>query len=161
MRVKYSNTDLVIYCVSHGRFTILGKSSVCLRACRLASPLFQCSHQPVTESELVVTHHNLNKRTEMEASEFKVVDVLDAAALTSALTDREKHLVGLAVTVTRGCAPCSGGRIEKVLNAGIEYETIRAAINAGVVVRTVIEGVARNNITTACARDECTAGTPS
>ncbi|TWU62608.1 Carboxymuconolactone decarboxylase family protein [Crateriforma conspicua] len=103
----------------------------------------------------------------MEASEFKVVDALDTTGQSSALTDREKHLVGLTVTVTRGCAPCSGGRIEKALSAGIEYETIRAAIdlaaavNAGVVVRTAIEGAARNNITAACTGDECTVGTPS
>ena len=35
------------------------------------------------------------------------------------LTEREKHLVGLAVTITRGCAYCTGGRTEKALASGI------------------------------------------
>jgi alkylhydroperoxidase/carboxymuconolactone decarboxylase family protein YurZ len=103
----------------------------------------------------------------MDATEFKVKALLDATGQSPDLTDREKHLVGLAVSLTRGCSVCSGGRIEKALDAGIGYETIRAtidlaaAVNAGVTIRTAIEGAARNNIAAACSGDECTAGTPS
>ncbi|HIL25497.1 MAG TPA: hypothetical protein EYG19_08875 [Verrucomicrobia bacterium] len=60
---------------------------------------------------------------------------------------REKHLIGLAVTITRGCIYCTGGRIEKALDSGISQETLGAltdlvaAVNAGVVVRTVLQGL--------------------
>lgn len=103
----------------------------------------------------------------MDAAEFKVKALLDATGATTSLTDREKHLIGLAVTLTRGCSVCSGGRIEKALNAGIDYETIRAtidlaaAVNAGVTIRTAIEGAARSESAAACSGAECTAGTPS
>ena len=83
------------------------------------------------------------------------------------MTDREKHLVGLAVTATRGCIACTGGRIEKALEAGIDYETVRAAIdlaaavNAGVTLRTAIEGAAKHNVDAACSGVECSIGTDS
>ena len=100
----------------------------------------------------------------MDANEFKVKELLEATGQSTALTDREKHLVGLAVTVTRGCSVCTGGRIEKALAAGIEYETIRstidlvAAVNAGVALRTALEGA---STVAACADGSCTTGTPS
>lgn len=103
----------------------------------------------------------------MEATEFKVKAALDATGAVDSLSDREKHLVGLAVTVTRGCIACTGGRIEKALEAGIDYETVRAAldlaaaVNAGVTMRTAIEGAARNNIDAQCSGDECSVGTPT
>jgi alkylhydroperoxidase/carboxymuconolactone decarboxylase family protein YurZ len=92
----------------------------------------------------------------MEATEFKVKELLDATAATDALTDREKHLIGLAVTATRGCIACTGGRIENALQNGVEYETVRAAIdlaaavNAGVTLRTALEGADRNKVGTTC-----------
>ncbi len=100
----------------------------------------------------------------MEATEFKVKDALDATGATAALTDREKHLIGLAVTATRGCIACTGGRIEKALDSDIEYETVLAAIdlaaavNAGVTIRTAIEGAERNNVGEACVGPECAVG---
>jgi hypothetical protein len=39
----------------------------------------------------------------MRAGAFEVKDALDATGATDSLTDREKHLIGLAVTATRGC----------------------------------------------------------
>ena len=102
----------------------------------------------------------------MDATEFQVSGLLNSTGRTEALTDREKHLVGLAVTITRGCSVCTGGRIEKALESGIDDETIRAAIdltaavNAGVAIRTAIEGARRNDIAEACTAPECTAGTP-
>jgi len=103
----------------------------------------------------------------MEAADFKVKDLLDATGATTALTDREKHLVGLAVTLTRGCQFCTGGRIEKALESGIDYETIRstidlaAAVNAGVALRTAIQGVEMNGLQEPCTGDLCTTGVPS
>ena len=85
----------------------------------------------------------------MDSSQFKVKKALEETFQTAALTEREKHLVGLAVTATRGCIACTGGRIEKALGVGVEEETVRAAIdlaaavNAGVTLRTAIEGAAR------------------
>ena len=103
----------------------------------------------------------------MDANEFRVKESLDATGATDALTDREKHLVGLAVTATRGCVACTGGRIENALAAGVQYETVRAAIdlaaavNAGVTLRTAIEGAQRNGIAPVCSGDECGVGTSS
>src|SRR5947209_11500885 len=65
---------------------------------------------------------------------------------TSLLTDREKHLVGLAVTMTRGCQVCTRGRIEKAREAGINDDVLNAlvgivsAVNAGVSAATAREG---------------------
>ena len=53
----------------------------------------------------------------MQASDFKVMTAIETTGKTAALSDREKHLIGLAVTVTRGCSVCSGGRIEKAIAA--------------------------------------------
>ncbi len=103
----------------------------------------------------------------MDASEFKVKESLDATGATDALTDREKHLIGLAVTATRGCIACTGGRIEKALQSDIEYETVRAAIdlaaavNAGVTLRTAIEGAERNGVEASCGGAECQVGVDS
>ena len=103
----------------------------------------------------------------MEIGEFIVKDSVEATAQSTALTDREKHLIGLAVTATRGCIACTGGRLEKALAAGIEYESVRAAIdlaaavNAGVTLRTAIEGAARHDLDAACSGAECQVGTPA
>ena len=103
----------------------------------------------------------------MDASEFVISKTLDATGSVNSLTEREKHLIGLAVTLTRGCVACTGGRIEKALDAGIEYETIRStvdlagAVNAGVTMRTAIEGVSRNGLEEVCSGPECAIGLTS
>ena len=100
----------------------------------------------------------------MEASEFTVSQSLQSTGASPDLTDREKHLIGLAVVVTRGCQHCSGRRMEEALKSGIPYETVRAtidlsaAVNAGVVLRTAIEGANLEN-GEACKGSECTIGT--
>ena len=100
----------------------------------------------------------------MDASEFSVKKALDKTGQTPDLTDREKHLVGLAVTLTRGCQFCTGRRIEDALKAGISYRVVRAtidlaaAVNAGVVLRTAIMGVQLNKIDEICSGPECTIG---
>ena len=96
----------------------------------------------------------------MDASEFVISKTLDATGSVNSLTDREKHLIGLAVTLTRGCIVCTGGRIEKAIDAGIDYETIRStvdlagAVNAGVTMRTAI----RNGLDEVCSGPECVIG---
>jgi AhpD family alkylhydroperoxidase len=96
----------------------------------------------------------------MDPSEFKVSESLSATGSSAELTDREKHLIGLAVVLTRGCQFCTGGRMEKAITAGISYETLKAsaAVNAGVVLRTAIQGADKNQIDGKCKGDECSVG---
>jgi alkylhydroperoxidase/carboxymuconolactone decarboxylase family protein YurZ len=74
-----------------------------------------------------------------------VLEYLARTHDTSLLTDREKHLVGLAVTMTRGCQVCTRGRIEKARSAGIKDDVLNAlaavvsSINAGVAAATARE----------------------
>src|SRR5438270_9151493 len=64
---------------------------------------------------------------------------------TPLLTEREKHLIGLAVTITRGCQVCTRGRIEKARAAGIGDDVLNvligvvSAVNAGVASATARE----------------------
>jgi alkylhydroperoxidase/carboxymuconolactone decarboxylase family protein YurZ len=75
----------------------------------------------------------------------QVVDFLTRTHNTSLLTDREKHLIGLAVTMTRGCQVCTRRRIEKARAAGIRDDVLNAlaavvsSINAGVAAATARE----------------------
>ncbi len=65
---------------------------------------------------------------------------------TTLLSEREKHLIGLAVTMTRGCQVCTRNRIEKARSAGIGDDVLNAlvsvvsAVNAGVTAATAREG---------------------
>lgn len=65
---------------------------------------------------------------------------------TRLLSEREKHLIGLAVTMTRGCQVCTRGRIEKAHAAGLADDVLNAlfgivsAVNAGVTSATAREG---------------------
>ncbi|WP_406697762.1 carboxymuconolactone decarboxylase family protein [Singulisphaera sp. Ch08] len=87
-----------------------------------------------------------------------VLDFLAKTHQTSLLTDREKHLVGLAVTMTRGCQVCTRSRIEKAREAGIGDDLLNAlvaivsAVNAGVAAATAREGF---RIADAASAEEC------
>jgi alkylhydroperoxidase/carboxymuconolactone decarboxylase family protein YurZ len=87
-----------------------------------------------------------------------VLDFLARAHQTTLLTDREKHLIGLAVTMTRGCQVCTRGRIEKVRAAGIGDDVLNAliavvsAVNAGVTAATAREGF---RLSDAAAGEDC------
>ena len=65
---------------------------------------------------------------------------------TVLLTAREKHLLGLAVTLTRGCQVCTRNRISQARLAGIGDDVLNAlaeavaAVNAGVSAATAREG---------------------
>jgi alkylhydroperoxidase/carboxymuconolactone decarboxylase family protein YurZ len=75
-----------------------------------------------------------------------VLEFLARTHQTSLLTDREKHLIGLAVTMTRGCQVCTANRIEKARAAGFGDDVLNAlcgvvsAVNAGVAAATAREG---------------------
>ena len=75
-----------------------------------------------------------------------VLEFLARTHQTTLLTDREKHLIGLAVTMTRGCQVCTRGRIEKARAADIGDDVLNAlinavaAVNAGVSAATAREG---------------------
>ena len=72
------------------------------------------------------------------AFDAKVRDYLRTTHETPLLTKRERRLIGLAVTMTRGCQVCTRGRIEKARAAGIADDVLNAmigvvsAVNAGV-----------------------------
>ena len=101
----------------------------------------------------------------MEMTDFKVKAALDATSETEELNDREKALIGIAVVLTRGCQQCNGGRLEKALASGIPYKAVQeaidltAAVNAGVTIRTAIEGADLAKINEACQGEECAVGT--
>jgi len=82
----------------------------------------------------------------MKPDQFQTSGLLERTGATGDLTDREKHLIGIAVSATRGCAYCTGRRIDKALGEGVEQATVRAAIdlaaaiNAGIVLRTAVAG---------------------
>lgn len=73
-------------------------------------------------------------------------DYFAAANAQEALTGREKAFIGLAVTLSRGCEPCSHNRIQRALDSGVPKEALDAAIdlvaaiNAGVVQAIVRRG---------------------
>ena len=87
-----------------------------------------------------------------------VLQYLTQTHQTSLLTDREKHLIGLTVTMTRGCQVCTRGRIEAARAAGIGDDVLNAlagvvsAVNAGVAAATMREGF---RLADQSAGDEC------
>ena len=99
----------------------------------------------------------------MNPSELHSIEALNQTNASDHLSEREKHLIGLAVTLTRGCIYCSGGRIEKALAAGISQDTVNAtvdltaAVNAGVVVRTALQGIEGNETEEPCDDGTCSA----
>ena len=100
----------------------------------------------------------------MNQDGFHSIRALKDANASEHLTDREKHLVGLAVTLTRGCSYCSGGRIDKALAAGVSEETVEAtvdltaAVNAGVAVRIALLGMeGKGSAKEVCDDETCSA----
>ena len=71
-----------------------------------------------------------------------IVDHIKKTHDTDLLSEREKHLVGLAVTMTRGCQVCTRSRIEKAREVGISDDelnalvAVTAAVNSGVTAAT-------------------------
>jgi AhpD family alkylhydroperoxidase len=67
-----------------------------------------------------------------------IVDHIKKTHATDLLSEREKHLIGLAVTMTRGCQVCTRNRVEKARGIGISDDelnalvAVTAAVNSGV-----------------------------
>ena len=67
-----------------------------------------------------------------------IVDHIKQTHSTELLSEREKHLIGLAVTLTRGCQVCTRNRIEKARSIGFTDDelnslvAVTAAVNSGV-----------------------------
>ena len=94
----------------------------------------------------------------MAFDDMKVREFLRTTHETPLLTEREKHLIGLAVTVTRGCQVCTRGRIQKARAAGIGDDVLNAliavasSVNAGVTAATAREGF---RLADAAAAEDC------
>jgi AhpD family alkylhydroperoxidase len=89
----------------------------------------------------------------MNFSDFGVVkaqaeagDPMFGAAYKGSLTERERHLIGITVAVTKGCAECTAARLAKAHAVDIPDEVIRetvnlaAGINSGFVVTAAVKG---------------------
>jgi alkylhydroperoxidase/carboxymuconolactone decarboxylase family protein YurZ len=101
----------------------------------------------------------------LDTTNMAVSKGLSIATETKHLTDREKALIGIAVTSTRGCIKCTGSRIKKALEAGIPHETVMAGIdlaamvNAGVTLAFAKQGMEVEGLDQACHDNACSAGT--
>jgi alkylhydroperoxidase/carboxymuconolactone decarboxylase family protein YurZ len=104
----------------------------------------------------------------VDITKFSIKDVLNRLETENSASDlslREKHLVGLAVTLTRGCHDCTSRRITEAVELGIEYATIEklanlvAAVNAGVVLRTAVASADKADAEAACNDGICDIGT--
>ncbi len=71
-----------------------------------------------------------------------IVDHIQQTHNTELLSEREKHLIGLAVTMTRGCQICTRNRVKKARNIGLTDDelnaliAVTAAVNSGVTAAT-------------------------
>ena len=80
----------------------------------------------------------------MTGQDLQAVKALNEISADSSLSKREKHLVGLAVTLTLGCTVCSTRRFTEALEDGISKKELTdltdlvALTNAGVVSRTAL-----------------------
>jgi AhpD family alkylhydroperoxidase len=91
-----------------------------------------------------------------------IVEHIQKTHDTNSLSEREKHLVGLAVTLTRGCQICTRNRIEKARGIGMTdaelnaLVAVTAAVNSGVTAATarVAFGMLEQEMATDCG-DTC------
>ncbi len=67
-----------------------------------------------------------------------IVEHIKQTHSTELLSEREKHLIGLAVTMTRGCQVCTQNRVEKARGFGLTDDelnslvAVTASVNSGV-----------------------------
>ena len=73
-------------------------------------------------------------------------DPMFGADYQGTLTERERHLIGLTVAVTKGCQDCTAGRLAKAKEADIDEVTLQeavnlaAGINSGFVITAAVKG---------------------
>lgn len=88
----------------------------------------------------------------MDYSDFSIIkaqaeagDPVFGKTVKGELTERERHLIGLAVATTKGCSDCTSVRITSAKKAGLSDQVIKEAINliagmnAGFVIRTALK----------------------
>ncbi len=100
----------------------------------------------------------------MPYDETLIVDHIKQTHGTELLSDREKHLIGLAATMTRGCQVCTRNRVEKARSIGLTDDELNAliavtsAVNSGVTAATarVAFGMLEEESTAECG-DVCSA----
>lgn len=96
----------------------------------------------------------------MQGTDLNAVKSLKQTSQAISLSQREKHLIGLAVTLTQGCTACTSRRFQEALDDGIskkeltELTDLVALTNAGVVARTALSSWENTS-------EECTDGTCS
>ena len=98
----------------------------------------------------------------MTYNDTLIVDHIKQTHNTEQLSEREKHLIGLAVTMTRGCQVCTRNRIEKARSIGMTDDELNAlvavtsAVNSGVTAATarVAFGMLEQDMTADCG-DAC------
>ena len=99
----------------------------------------------------------------MNFEDFAAKKMLEITHEGNHLTDREKQLIGLAVTVTRGCIACSGSRIKHAVESGISWETliqaidVASAVNAGVTTAIALQGISKEGLDDTCVGGACAA----
>lgn len=88
----------------------------------------------------------------MNYTDFSLIQAQTAAGdpvfggcFTGELTERERHLIGLAIATTKGCPDCTAARMKVATQAGIPEQVIKDAINltAGMNAGFVIQAAVR------------------
>jgi len=80
----------------------------------------------------------------MNARDFNTSAALKETTQASSLSAREKHLIGIAVTLTKGCEDCTRRRYTEALQSGISKQELLdltdfvALTNAGVVIKKAL-----------------------
>lgn len=88
-----------------------------------------------------------------------IKEIVEQSHKTQELTEREKHLIGLGVTMTRGCVACTTRRIQDARDFGLsdvalnELTRVVAAVNAGVAARTAAQAFDNSDYTEAVCDD--------
>ena len=73
-------------------------------------------------------------------------DPMFAGKYSGALTERERHLIGITVAVTKGCPECTAARLDKAKQSHIDETAIKeainlaAGINSGFVITAAVKG---------------------
>jgi AhpD family alkylhydroperoxidase len=92
------------------------------------------------------------KKMKMDYADFSLIHAQKAAgdpimggASAGELTERERHLIGLAVATTKGCPECTAARMKAAANAGISEKAVQEAVNlvAGMNAGFVIQAAVR------------------
>ena len=76
----------------------------------------------------------------MPFDDSMIVDHLQKTHSTELLSEREKHLIGLAVTMTRGCQVCTRNRIARARDIGLTDDELNALIGVTAAVNSGVTG---------------------